>query len=86
MIPVRLVLNWMFYDNGYEWLNHSLAAIDHSKMDKDPRVKVGGPQCSKPYLASVYNISAMSFGSLSQNAILALNSGAKIGNFAHNTR
>jgi glutamate synthase domain-containing protein 2 len=73
------------YDNGYEWLNHSLAAIDHNKMDKDPRVKVGGPQCTKPYLASVYNISAMSFGSLSQNAILALNSGAKIGNFAHNT-
>jgi len=73
------------YDNGYEWLNHSLAAIDHTKLNSDPRVTVGGPQCSKPYSASVYNISAMSFGSLSQNAILALNEGARIGNFAHNT-
>jgi glutamate synthase domain-containing protein 2 len=73
------------YDNGYEWLNHSIAAIDHSKLNQDPRITVGGPQCTKPYSASIYNISAMSFGSLSQNAILALNSGAKIGNFAHNT-
>jgi glutamate synthase domain-containing protein 2 len=73
------------YENGYEWLNHSIAALDHSKLNLDPRVKVGGPQCKQPYSASVYNISAMSFGSLSQNAILALNSGAKIGNFAHNT-
>lgn len=73
------------YDNGYEWLNHSIAAIDHNKLDKDPRVTVGGPQCTKPYSASVFNISAMSFGSLSENAILALNNGARIGNFAHNT-
>jgi len=73
------------YESGYEWLNHSLAALDHSKLNLDPRVTVGGPQCSKPYSASVYNISAMSFGSLSQNAILALNNGAKIGGFAHNT-
>jgi glutamate synthase domain-containing protein 2 len=73
------------YDDGYEWLNHSIGAIDHTKLNTDPRVTVGGPQCAKPYSASVYNISAMSFGSLSENAILALNSGAKIGNFAHNT-
>jgi len=73
------------YENGYEWLNHSIAALDHSKLNLDPRVTVGGPQCKQPYSASVYNISAMSFGSLSQNAILALNSGAKIGDFAHNT-
>jgi len=73
------------YENGYEWLNHSIAAIDHNKLNLDPRVKVGGPQCRQQYSASVFNISAMSFGSLSQNAILALNSGAKIGNFAHNT-
>jgi glutamate synthase domain-containing protein 2 len=73
------------YENGYEWLNHSIAALDHSKLNLDPRVTVGGPLCKQPYSASVYNISAMSFGSLSQNAILALNSGAKIGNFAHNT-
>jgi glutamate synthase domain-containing protein 2 len=73
------------YQNGYEWLNHSIGAIKHSKLDIAPRVLVGGPACKQPYLASVFNISAMSFGSLSQNAILALNSGAKIGNFAHNT-
>ncbi|MDB5109310.1 MAG: FMN-binding glutamate synthase family protein [Mucilaginibacter sp.] len=73
------------YQNGYEWLNHSIAAIDHSKLDLSPRIIVGGPACKQPYSASVFNISAMSFGSLSQNAILALNSGAKIGNFAHNT-
>lgn len=73
------------YQNGYEWLNHSLAAIDSHKLNTSPRVKVGGPACTQPYEASVFNISAMSFGSLSQNAIIALNSGAKIGGFAHNT-
>src|SRR6201996_3449270 len=73
------------YENGYEWLNHSIAAIDHKKLNEDPRVLVGGPQCKQPYSASVFNISAMSFGSLSENAILALNGGAKLGNFAHNT-
>jgi glutamate synthase domain-containing protein 2 len=46
---------------------------------------VGGPQCTQPYSASVFNISAMSFGSLSANAIRALNQGAKLGNFAHDT-
>lgn len=73
------------YENGYEWLNHSIGAIDHKLLNNDPRVLVGGPQCKQPYSASVFNISAMSFGSLSQNAILALNGGAKLGNFAHNT-
>ena len=73
------------YQNGYEWLNHSIAAIQHNKLNLAPRVTVGGPDCKQPYSASVFNISAMSFGSLSQNAILALNGGAKIGNFAHNT-
>lgn len=73
------------YQNGYEWLNHSIGAIDHHTLNNSPRVKVGGPDCTQPYDASVFNISAMSFGSLSTNAILALNSGAKIGNFAHNT-
>ncbi|MEO6151354.1 MAG: FMN-binding glutamate synthase family protein [Mucilaginibacter sp.] len=73
------------YQNGYEWLNHSISAIDHHHLNLSPRVTVGGPDCIQPYSASVYNISAMSFGSLSENAILALNSGAKIGNFAHNT-
>lgn len=73
------------YENGYEWLSHSIAAISHHELNEDPRVLVGGPACTKPYSASIYNISAMSFGSLSQNAILALNGGAKMGNFAHNT-
>ncbi|WP_233496652.1 FMN-binding glutamate synthase family protein [Mucilaginibacter hurinus] len=73
------------YQDGYEWLNHSLSAIAHGQLNLKPRVTVGGPQCTQPYSASVYNISAMSFGSLSENAILALNSGAKLGGFAHNT-
>ena len=73
------------YANGYEWLNHSISALDHHEVNTSPRVTVGGPQCSQPYSASVYNISAMSFGSLSENAILALNGGAKLGNFAHNS-
>jgi glutamate synthase domain-containing protein 2 len=73
------------YQNGYEWLNHSIAAIAHDKLNMSPRVTVGGPHCLQPYSASIFNISAMSFGSLSQNAILALNGGAKIGGFAHNT-
>lgn len=73
------------YESGYEWLNHSIAALDHQQLNEDPRVLVGGPACTQPYSASIFNISAMSFGSLSENAILALNGGAKIGNFAHNT-
>lgn len=73
------------YENGYEWLSHSIAAVSHHELDENPRVLVGGPDCAQPYAASIYNISAMSFGSLSQNAILALNGGAKMGSFAHNT-
>lgn len=73
------------YESGYEWLNHSIAAIHPEDLDQDPRVMVGGPDCKQPYSASIFNISAMSFGSLSENAILALNGGAKLGNFAHNT-
>jgi len=73
------------YRNGYEWIGHSLSAIGMSDVDKDLRVIIGGPDCQKPYAASIFNISAMSFGALSQNAILALNRGAKAGAFAHNT-
>jgi len=73
------------YENGYEWLSHSINAISHHELDEDPRVIVGGPDCKQPYSASIFNISAMSFGSLSENAILALNGGAFMGNFAHNT-
>ncbi|MFD1630200.1 FMN-binding glutamate synthase family protein [Pseudopedobacter beijingensis] len=73
------------YDDNYEWLNHSISAIDFDKINKDPRVLIGGPDCKQPYNASIFNISAMSYGSLSSNAILALNQGAQMGNFAHNT-
>ncbi len=73
------------YDESYEWMNHSIAAIEPDQLDHDPRVLIGGPDCKQKYNASILNVSAMSFGSLSKNAILALNGGAKIGNFAHNT-
>jgi len=73
------------YRTGYEWIGHSLSAIDVSDVGKDLRVTVGGPDCRQPYSASILNISAMSFGALSQNALLALNSGAQSGGFAQNT-
>jgi glutamate synthase domain-containing protein 2 len=73
------------YEEGYEWVNHSIAALDHHKLVQDHRVKVGGPACTQPYSMSLLNIAAMSFGSLSNNAVLALNGGAKIAGFAHNT-
>ncbi len=68
---------------GYEWMQHSLAPLPVA--DSEPRVSVGGATCTRPYAASHLNISAMSFGSLSRTAILALNEGARIGGFAHNT-
>ncbi len=71
------------YAIGYEWMNHSLQAIE--PPHEPPRVQVGGPDCKQPYSAAVLNVSAMSYGSLSKNAILALNKGAKAGGFAHNT-
>lgn len=73
------------YRIGYEWMDHSLAAISHHDVKCDLRVLVGGPDCTQPYNASLLNISAMSFGALSKNAVLALNGGAKMGGFAHNT-
>ena len=71
------------YAPGYEWINHSLAPV-HPDSSND-RVVVGGPACTQPYSASVFNVSGMSYGSLSKNAVLALNAGAKMGGFAHNT-
>lgn len=68
---------------GYEWVNHSMQP-KHLE-DFNPRVKFGGPHCLKPYMASPLNISAMSYGALSKNAIMSLNRGAKIGGFSHNT-
>ena len=68
---------------GYEWLTHS---ISPSVIDShDFRVHVGGPQCKHPYDISLFNVSAMSFGALSANAVMALNLGAKKGGFAHDT-
>ena len=71
------------YANQYEWINHSMAPVQID--DHDFRITIGGPQCAQPYSASVFNISAMSFGSLSANAIRALNAGAARGNFFHDT-
>ncbi len=80
---------------GYEWMNHSV--VPSSIASHDFRVWIGGTPgptdsqaataglCTQPYHASVFNISAMSFGALSANAILALNAGAKLGGFAHDT-
>ena len=73
------------YKEGYEWINHSIRAIPFSEVNENPRVKIGSSQCTNPYYASLFNISAMSFGSLSKNAIIALNNGAKQGGFFHNT-
>ncbi|MCA0347989.1 MAG: FMN-binding glutamate synthase family protein [Bacteroidetes bacterium] len=73
------------YRDGYEWINHSISAIPFAKVNHNPKVKIGSSQCTKPYDASLFNISAMSFGSLSKNAIIALNKGAKQGGFYHNT-
>jgi glutamate synthase domain-containing protein 2 len=82
-IPFGTQLN--VYAEGYEWMTHSIASLDHHKLDHSPRVRFGGSKCKQPYNMSVLNISAMSFGSLSSNAIESLNGGAKIGGFAHNT-
>ncbi len=68
---------------GYEWLNHSM--VPKHATELAPRVKFGGDECTQPYEASPLNISAMSYGALSKNAIMALNKGAKIGGFSHNT-
>jgi glutamate synthase domain-containing protein 2 len=77
---------------GYEWVNHSMAPSHLTSSDF--RVWIGGSPdapspsvspCTQPYHASVFNISAMSFGALSANAVLALNKGAQLGGFAHDT-
>jgi glutamate synthase domain-containing protein 2 len=73
------------YEEGYEWMSHSISPKDFHQLDHRPRVTIGNKDCTQPYSASIFNVSAMSFGSLSSNAIEALNAGAKIGNFAHNT-
>ncbi|WP_192350100.1 FMN-binding glutamate synthase family protein [Algoriphagus sp. Y33] len=71
--------------NGEDYigLRHSIYAV-HTQ-DEDPRVTIGNDSCKQPYSSSIFNISAMSFGSLSSNAVKALNLGAKKGGFSHNT-
>ncbi len=68
---------------GVEWVRHSLYPSPH--LAEVPRVRIGGAKCTQPYEASLLNISAMSYGALSKNAIMALNKGAHAGNFFHNT-
>ena len=71
------------YDAGYAWLTHSIQP--RHLENSDFRTTIGNESCAKPYEASLYNISAMSFGALSANAILALNTGARMGGFAQDT-
>ncbi len=68
---------------GSEWIAHSLSP--KHPPEQAPRILIGEGRCDRPYAASTLNVSAMSFGSLSKNAVLALNGGAKLGGFAHNT-
>ncbi|MBS0312663.1 MAG: FMN-binding glutamate synthase family protein [Proteobacteria bacterium] len=71
------------YDTGYEWINHSIAPAPVA-ASSDFRLTIG-EHTAQPYSASIFNISAMSFGALSANAIRALNQGARLGGFAHDT-
>ncbi|MEZ5744640.1 MAG: FMN-binding glutamate synthase family protein [Sphingomonadaceae bacterium] len=71
------------YSDEYEWLGHSI--LPCAEAPESWHVAVGGKDCTRPYNASLLNISAMSFGSLSANAIEALNKGAALGGFAHDT-
>lgn len=71
------------YDAGYSWVTHSVQPVHIDNFDF--RITIGNNACKQHYSASIYNISAMSFGSLSANAIQALNTGAKMGGFAHDT-
>jgi glutamate synthase domain-containing protein 2 len=71
------------YETGYEWINHSMAPVEPE--EHEPRIWFGQGRCAKPYSASIFNVSAMSYGALSANAIMSLNRAAKLGGFAHNT-
>lgn len=73
------------YEPGHEWIGHSLRALRADEVVQNPRIKIGSSACTEPYQASLYSISAMSFGALSNNAVLALGEGARMGNFSINT-
>ncbi|ABD12271.1 glutamate synthase family protein [Frankia casuarinae] len=70
---------------GYEYLLHSTVPLAVAPGTPPPRVRIGGPDCTQPYDMALLNISAMSFGALSGNAVLAMNRGAAAGGFAHDT-
>lgn len=70
-------------DDKYKWMQHSIYPAP--KLEEPPRVMIGGADCKKPYSSSLFNISAMSYGALSKNAITALNKGAEAGGFFHDT-
>jgi glutamate synthase domain-containing protein 2 len=72
------------YQTGMEWLAHTASPSQHIPHES-LRTIVGGKECLQPYAISVFNVSAMSFGALSANAIMALNKGAQMGGFAHDT-
>ncbi|MEU0433876.1 FMN-binding glutamate synthase family protein [Streptomyces sp. NPDC006290] len=71
------------YADGHEFLEPSMRPVE--VPDEPPVVRVGGPECTQPYDMALLNVSAMSFGALSANAIMALNRGAALGGFAHDT-
>jgi glutamate synthase domain-containing protein 2 len=74
------------YAAGYMWLTHSISTRPMiEEPEKNLRTTIGGPQCKQPYDSSILNISAMSFGALGAPAILAMNTGARMGGFAHDT-
>lgn len=69
--------------DNYKWMHHSMYPAQ--RLSGPPRIRIGGARCKQPYSSSILNISAMSYGALSKNAIQALNMGAKAGGFSHNT-
>lgn len=71
------------YEEGYEWMLHSIRPVEADY--KDLHLEIGGEACEKPYKSALLNISAMSYGSLSAQAVMSLNKGARLGGFAHNT-
>ncbi len=74
-VPFRTQMD--VYITGYEWIEHSMYQKGETEINEKPRINIGGPDCKQPYFASLLNISAMSFGALSKNAIMALNKGVK---------
>lgn len=80
-VPFGSELN--FYSQDYQWVNHSCFPVD--VKDWRFRTIIGGPQCKQPYDASLFNISGMSYGSISKAAVIALGNGARKGQFSLNT-